>query len=329
MDEQEADGPGGYSGVHENERSRFVIDPVLVKRIRKLLETTDLQERMAAIRLKDFTGRSPSVIYRYLREKLVYFPFETTFTRPYNIDRFPVYRGRLNIDLHQENIFLARTFSYPNPVFCSSNGRANVAKFPVFYCSDNAGTAVAELRPKVGDTVFLSEWVIRCHRSTEQATMFPPTIETGNPWIKIATNLRRGRVSFYEEHFGKEVTDRVDQIFSFFGDLFLNEGPPYAVTSSLAFNFLYKRLVDYLIYPSFVTRAGSCNLAFHPNFVDEFFQIDRVFNLYVDKTDQDGAVVRVVGVAEYWKNILAWRLPYVDEDLPSMSSLLGDGISVP
>jgi|SRR5579863_198774 len=303
----------------ETKRRPFAIeDSASAKRVHKLMGAADLQDRMARIRSKNFAGRSPSVIVRYLQTQLIYAPFETTFTRPYTIDRFPVYRARANIDERSENVYLARTFSYPNPSFCTSNGRANLSRFPIFYCSDVAGTAVAELRPRVGDVVFLSEWIIRCHRQNEHASIFPPTLDFPNPWISIAANQRKGRVVFYEEHFGKEVTTKVDQIFSFLGELFVSEGPPYSITSALAFYLIYGRLIDYLVYPSFVTRANTCNLAFHPNFVDEFFRIDRVFRLCIDKPLEDGAIVHVTDVAEYRNNVLAWRSPYSDEDLPSM-----------
>lgn len=310
-------GPGEFAS-NQAEKHQFTIDSYWAERLRKLVGITDIQDRMARIRSKDFSGRPHSVIRRYLQNQLVYLPFETTITRPYNIDRFPIYRARANIDENKENVNLARTFSYPNPTFCTSNGRANLSRFPVFYCSDVAGTAVAELRPKVDDIVFLSEWVIRCHRPNRHASFFPPTIDSPNPWITIAANKRKGRVTFFEKYFGKEATAKVDEIFSFLGELFLHENPPYSITSSIAFHLIYNRLVDYIIYPSFITRAGSCNLAFHPNFVDEFFRIDRVFMLGIDKAEQHGAAVKVMAVAEYFQNFLAWREPREDEDLPSM-----------
>jgi hypothetical protein len=297
----------------------YRVDARLRSLLDELSKIPDLEERLKAVLLADLGGEGPDAIYNRLAEAAIYLPPELTVTKPYNIDRFPVFRVRKNVDDDMENMALWRTFSYPSPIQCPYNGRANVARRPVFYASDTAGTALAESRPAVGEVFYLSEWLIRCHRSSVYAAVLPP-LPKDNPWITIATNRAKQRRQHFQTEYGVELADKIDLIWRFLGDIFSSESPPYSVSSSLADHWLYQSGADYFIYPSHQTSKGTCNLAFTPNFVDEFFKLEIVYRLVVRALQPHGAVVEATHVGEHINNLIYWRLP-TDDDLAFMPAV--------
>jgi hypothetical protein len=68
-----------------------------------------------------------------------------------------LFRARFKIDPEKENVYLNSTFSYPHNYFCNQNGRANIKKRNVFYCSDSGISAILESKPNRGDTGCLRE----------------------------------------------------------------------------------------------------------------------------------------------------------------------------
>src|SRR6185437_7079959 len=64
------------------------------------------------------------------------------------------YRVRMNIQENEDENLL-RTYSYPPASACEKNGRANLSGRSVFYCSDHAGTALLESKPKEGQIGYL------------------------------------------------------------------------------------------------------------------------------------------------------------------------------
>ena len=294
---------------------RLSVEKELLPALEKLAEITDLEERFDAIRNTDFRTVTPEETYWGMAKALIYMPPEVTMSRPYNIDRFPFYRARVNLNEDTENVSLCRTFSYPNPVHCTSNGRANLVRRPVFYASDHPGTAVAEISPEDGDIVYLGEWMICCHRATMDLSILPPMPEKTNQWTTIARNLHKGRTDFYRTKFGDHLADKVSRIFEFLAHLFTDEPPPYTRSSAYANHFLYEIFgLDYILYPSVKTSAHSCNLAFHPNFIDEFGRLDKVYKMKIHRAHKQYAALEVLSVAEYMLNNLMWRAPS-EEDM--------------
>src|SRR5262249_36575137 len=97
-------------------------------------------------------------------------------------------------------------------------------------------------------------------------------------------------------------------------DRFVEDGDPYTITSCLAYNWLYRHnVVDYIVYPSFQTMSETCNIAFAPNFADEFMRLDRVFRLRIHQANAEAATFEITHVGENWGNMIAWRKPRHDE----------------
>jgi RES domain len=111
------------------------------------------------------------------------------FNMPPKIVNIPkAYRVRYIADLEKNDINLVQTYSYPNPFFCSTNGRANVKKKPVFYCAFDQMTAIMEAKPKLNDIGYMSIWTISSDRDCHYTTFLSPSISTENRWNEAAIN---------------------------------------------------------------------------------------------------------------------------------------------
>jgi hypothetical protein len=285
------------------------------EKIKILSSVNDLENRLAEILKKDFSGYSQDQILSTLNDKLVYFPLHATYSIPYNIERYPVYRVRMGIDESKEDITHIRTFSYPSSKLCESNGRANLRYRPVFYCSDIPGTALAEMKPQLHQTIYLSEWLVRCNRSDVSVNIFPANLPSQNTYITIARNRYSEMLKHFEKRYNKEISEKVKRIFDFLGELFISEKPPYLITSCLTNHFLYGKFgIDYIIYPSYQTTAYSCNIAFNPNFADQYLKISKVFKFRIMKQyDHKGVALYMEKVADYFQDALVWREPRKDD----------------
>ena len=99
----------------------------------------------------DLRGNEPHEIERIFYD---YFAFIPSIWFGQKIERFNkhiFYRIRKNIDKNEEAIDLVSTYSYPSSKLCIKNGRANLKGKSVFYCSDNAVTALMEVELVPGD----------------------------------------------------------------------------------------------------------------------------------------------------------------------------------
>jgi hypothetical protein len=278
---------------------------------------TDLDERINQVLAKDWSGMGIDDRLRYLKDRLIYLPTEGTYTRPYTIDRFPVFRARSGIDERIENVRLARTFSYPNSSALKTPGRANVEYCPVFYSSDNLETAVAEIQPRPDEVVYVSEWIIRCGRPCFYGLVTPRlTTHPANDWLAVVRMIRENRIKWFTEWSGPNLAEKVERIMDFIAERFVAERHPYPISSAIGAKLLYGHTlvsVDYLVYPSVQNVTHTCNIAFNPNFVDEFFKIDKVFRLQIKDPREHGAVIAVTAIAEYDGQFLEWRLPTKEE----------------
>jgi hypothetical protein len=92
---------GAFYKTMEHE---FGIDNRLLKSLHKLAAVSDIEKMIQEIVSQNFHGRSTDVIYRYMKNKLVYLPLEITYSRPYDIDRFHVFRARSNVNEREGEI---------------------------------------------------------------------------------------------------------------------------------------------------------------------------------------------------------------------------------
>lgn len=242
----------------------------------------EYKERLNALKTFDFSLKTQGEIHRIFFEHSVMLPL---FVSPLSAEEFgqrDLYRVRLNVNPSLENILLNTTFSYPPPNFCRVNGRANLKGKSVFYCSDSGLTAIYESKPKPGDTVVLSIWKVKADREVKAALFLPENIKNENHWSAEAKDLHnylKNQIRFLNS----EKDEQINLLNAFVCDRFVEESNPYALTSWLSDYALYRDFeIDLIVYPSFITGSVFCNLAIHPNFIDRFVRLEKLFQFKIE-----------------------------------------------
>jgi len=254
----------------------------------------------------DFTGLSKEQIYN------IYYDFARTIPASYSsmepsvFNSIDFYRVRLNIDRSKEDITLAQTYSFPPPVFCTENGRANVEGKSVFYCSHNLKTAIREVKPKIGDEVFLSVWKGRASRKLKIGQCLPPKLPKSNGWGEMAENSFNTLIRVTKS---EEKRDQLEELYKFIANKFRTEKNPYHLTSMISWELLYGQLWrDFIIYPSVLDEGLSCNMAFHPNSVSENLKFEKLIKFKIVDYINDQIVFNLGTKVGYLENTkMKWR----------------------
>ncbi len=219
-----------------------------------------------------------------------------------------------------EDNTLINTFSYPHPTICKKNGRANIINHPVFYCSDNPLTAILEAKPQIGTEMYLSVWKVNCDREIQYSSFISPKVKETNPWFKHGQHV----ANFLIEQSKKMQTSRekeLNLLLEFNSEIFIKEKDNYPLTSWLANQSLYRiDGIDFIVYPSSETDTRTCNMAFHPNFIDKYFVFDRVYRIRFDGNEDGEISLSVANVGKVLRTHIEW-IELTEEDfemLPNM-----------
>ncbi len=236
----------------------------------------------------------PSLIAKYSKDKFNSFKF---------------YRVRLNIDGKKghEDLNLIRTYSYPLPQFCKSNGRANLKFKSIFYSSNSALTAIIESKPKVVDIGYLSLWEGCTDREMKAGILLPRNLNIQNEWYLLAQDIH----AHANEHFNKVVIEKSSffhEALSFISQLFLDEKEPYPLTSWISNELIYGTAWrDFITYPSYVNKAFTSNIALHPNVADKYLKFVKVIRFKVLEINKNKFSVSTGYVGENIQNNMRWR----------------------
>lgn len=264
-------------------------------------------------------------------EKAVIIPYLFADMESSTINVLTAFRTRtLN---KNEDTTLISTFSYPHPIVCKKNGRANIIEKPVFYCSDSPLTAISELKPNAGDELFLSVWKINCNRKVQYTAFINPNIKNANPWYKQAQYIEQQMIEEAGRFKSKE--NELKLLLKFNSDIFIREHENYNLTSWLSNQSLYRMDgIDFIVYPSITTDTYSCNMAFHPNFIDNYFIFDRVYRIRFDSRVNDKITVSVGNVGKVTRTHIEWGdlqdddykvLPYLNKKTTANKSSAASG----
>jgi hypothetical protein len=235
----------------------------------------------------------PSLIGKYSAEKF---------------NKFRFYRVRLNIDTDKEDLNLVQTYSYPLPIFCRENGRANLKNKSVFYCSNCPITAILESKPKVGEIGYLSIWEGRAIKEMKAGILLPRDLKRENVWHVLSDDV----YPFVDDALSTKMKDKMllfQETLKFVSTLFLEERPPYPVTSWIANELIYGTAwKDLIIYPSFVNKSNSSNIVIHPNVVDNHLQFVKVIRFKVLEIKGDTFSISTGRVGEIINTNIKWRV---------------------
>ena len=221
------------------------------------------------------------------------------------------------VNQEKENIQLASTFSYPPSTYCNCNGRANIPKCPVFYCSDDLETSFKEVKPQIGEKLFMSFWKINCDRKVNFSPILSNNLSPKNRWKPFSDSMFGEMIEFSNE-IGIEKSEELVFLHNAISILFKSEGEPYYKTSWIANEYLYKMNgIDFIVYPSFVNAQNTCSMAFHHNFVDNYFRLEKVIFYKIISLDDREAKFEIISVGTPNLTNINWGAP-TDEDLKRM-----------
>ncbi len=282
-------------------------EPISDKDFFKYNTIEEFREKLNELKQIDFANKSfeeiGDVFYSYVSviPTLIY-NFDTD-----RFNDFLAYRVRMNIG-EAEDLGLLSTYSYPNGIFCNTNGRANISQKSVFYASNSALTAIIECKPKINDLGYLGIWKGNTSRKIKAALLLPRNLTSNNEWYLMAQNAHQ----FMEQHFEKIEMNKesfVHELLRFICDLYLTEKEPYHLTSFISHELLYHSSDwrDLIIYPSFANKAFTCNLAFHPNTIDSCLSFIKVIRFKILDINNDNFKIGTGRVGELIDNKIIWR----------------------
>lgn len=217
------------------------------------------------------------------------------------------YRARIGIDRKKEDISLKQTYSYPPTSVCSENQRANIKNKSVFYCSNDPNCAMLEVKPKIDSEGYLSVWKGNAKKPVKLGILLPYDLPSENEWNTMA----KSTFEYLENSLQKETLDKINHfmaLYKFIPDRFVKEEKPYHLTSMISNELLYGELWrDFIIYPSVASKTYMCNMAFHPNFVNENLKFVKVIKYKVYDIKNEQAKFNLGKVGYLKENRMVWR----------------------
>jgi hypothetical protein len=242
----------------------------------------------------------PNIIYPFKNKDIL-----SRFFRARECDKIS------NIDLISEH-------SYP-PISKAKLGRCNFPELPVFYCSDDAMTALIECAKNYGNRnkrYCISKWEII---PTEDLLIFESFLQSNLPvennYYDIVENMKTRIIDLFEESlkisFDKERKEGVHEYLKYLDSLFISD-KNYAISASLAYRNLYAKhnlRTDILMYPSVQTLNKGVNFAIHPNFVDNNLKLTRLYIVGLDDYNSTLGKIQITfyKYAEIEKNVFMWK----------------------
>jgi hypothetical protein len=224
----------------------------------------------------DFSELTKEQIYNKFYDYAFALSTNFGFLNTENFNKRKFYRVRLNIDRKKEDVNLIQTYSYPPKAFCSSNGRVNLAGNSLFYCANEPTPALIECKAKIGDEGFLSVWSGNTNRKIKVAHYLSSNLRADNAWSKMAQeNLQDLKNKCPKKLISK--LKHIEALNNFLAKKFIEENAPYYLTSMLGWELFYGQFwTDLIIYSSVVTNSRFCNMAIHPNSVNENLRFEKV-----------------------------------------------------
>ncbi len=232
----------------------------------------------------DLTGISQVQIGEKFFETIGVLPHIATKINPGMLNNQQFYRVRIiKAGKKKPDLNLVRSFSYPDPHLIDKNGRANIKDTTVFYCSDRFNTAVLEVCPEPGDTLYVSFWNMDCDRDIVYKGYLPhKSMKDRSRLYELAQKDFEHYKQMLIDHNVDHKMEQLIYIYDVITEVFTMGKEPYNFSSYLAHSMMYNYFgIDFLLYPSRQTQFTGNNMAIHPNFVDQFMTLDKVYTLEI------------------------------------------------
>lgn len=301
--------------VHEVFQKPLASEQEFQREVNRFPDLKTLQRNLDELMSVDKSGMSRQEIRDLFFRHAILQPFSYIAYEGNKLNLLTTFRARVGINERSEGVYSVKTFSYPTAQFCRQNGRANLMGKPVFYCSDQGGTAMIETKPALGDTIYLGKWGILCNREWRISCFLPPDIPSRNPWYNLAQNQFR-HISKYAQQIGLGKAAHLELITNFLAKAFVEEVPPYHLTSWLADEVLYGYAgIDMMVYPSFTTSANTCNLAIRPDFADSYMKLQKVYRLLITGLSDTTINYQTQAVGNIVGDKIQWTAPTLEDEM--------------
>lgn len=272
------------------------------------LTLATLKEKLEELRNINFSGLSKEEIAKIFFGYLKALPCLTAMYSVEKFNSFNFYRVRLGVNPESEDLSLIRTFSYPSSHFCSENGRANLKNKSVFYCSNSALTSVMESKPNIGDVGYLSIWKGKTNRKMKAGLFLPENLRSENEWRAVCDDLYQyARLEALKSH--PEKYQFFHETLRFISRLYLDENKPYHLTSWISDQMLHGLTwKDFIIYPSYLNEGYSCNMAIHPNTVDNHLEFKKVIRFKLQNKVGNNWIISTGSFGEIKNANIEWKM---------------------
>lgn len=178
-----------------------------------------------------------------------------------------------------------RLFSNPSelsvpPKDKTDFGRLNLARKPVYYCSESVTTSILEMKPKVGDGLTLLE-------------------------SKLISDINVSVLGNCERYVhASEISDDLRVLYNYITPLInqlvnTNEKHKYLKTAQFGDFVLSDYNYKGILYPSFYTRTNSDNLALRANEVEHVIKFERVRHFeIIEKTNEFNLKIKCIAKSD-------------------------------
>lgn len=222
------------------------------------------------------------------------------------------------------NIDLICEHSYPPISATTKLNRCNFPKYPVFYGSNNAMTALAEV---VRNDSFekkqycISRWTVQ--QNDEDVIVQPylfGQLHIDNLFTSFQKSLTERLPSIFENKLTVEQEAGMRLYLKFMADKFINDDS-YEMSAFFAHRRIYaphNLRTDIMIYPSVQTLYKGVNMAINPNFVDKKMSAIRFYIIKINSFDKEKGSISIsfssYGIIErsqiVWTNVTPGDMKY-------------------
>jgi hypothetical protein len=224
------------------------------------------------------------------------------------------------------NFFRARTFDtfQDTSLFCEYKykpihltkeiQRCNFPFKPVFYCSNDACTALLEIlrdQPFDKENIYLiSKWTIINDFNTKVIPYLFGDLPEEN-YYKLFGNKALDRIpDIFENNLSDDQVKGLRLYYNYLASIFTENN--YSISAALAHRMLYANYnfrADLFLYPSVQTGKKSINIAIHPNYVDTSMKLKRIYKVKINKINKQigECNVTISKYADIENSLIMWK----------------------
>jgi hypothetical protein len=205
-------------------------------------------------------------------------------------------------------------YSYKPVNLTTEIQRCNFPHKPVFYCSNDAGTALIEVLKDQNifkDRKFLiSRWSIISEKKTKIIPYLSQDLPIQNFYKSFGDKSLESISSIFENKLNASQVEGLKMYLNFLASVFLDDN--YSLSASLAHRTLYAThnfRADIFVYPSVKTELKSINMAIHPNFVDNNMILERIYEVGINYISlKEGRFnIEIYRYADLEGSVIIWK----------------------